>query len=221
MTVDTAAMTKHAPIRVGIETTDKKAFASALDWPGWSRAGKTPEGALDALIATRDRYAAVAALAGEAPPDDAPFEVIEETQGDATTAFGAPSIVFDADREPLTATEAARQAALVEAAFATFDRVIAAAPSELRKGPRGGGRDRDKIVEHVHGAHEGYTRPAGARVDNGATDADRRAAMLRVLSAPSDGAPGEGAKWPRRYAARRIAWHALDHAWEVEDRSDP
>ena len=24
--------------------------------------------------------------------------------------------------------------------------------------------------------------------------------------------------WPPRYAARRIAWHALDHAWEIEDR---
>jgi hypothetical protein len=27
--------------------------------------------------------------------------------------------------------------------------------------------------------------------------------------------------WPPRYAARRIAWHALDHAWEIEDRSEP
>ncbi|HKA98202.1 MAG TPA: hypothetical protein VKD66_18215 [Streptosporangiaceae bacterium] len=27
--------------------------------------------------------------------------------------------------------------------------------------------------------------------------------------------------WPARYAARRIAWHALDHAWEMEDRSEP
>ena len=28
-------------------------------------------------------------------------------------------------------------------------------------------------------------------------------------------------EWPARYAARRIAWHVLDHAWEIEDRSDP
>ena len=27
--------------------------------------------------------------------------------------------------------------------------------------------------------------------------------------------------WPPRYAARRIAWHVLDHAWEMEDRSEP
>jgi hypothetical protein len=42
-----------------------------------------------------------------------------------------------------------------------------------------------------------------------------------VLRQPSDGAPIAGKKWPPRYAARRIAWHALDHAWEIEDRSDP
>jgi predicted RNase H-like HicB family nuclease len=213
-------MTKRAPIRVGIETTDKKTFASALDWPGWSRSGKTPEAALEALAAAHDRYAAVAALAGETLPAGAAFEVVEERPGDATTAFGAPSIAFDADRQPLTAAQARRQAALVEAAFMTFDRVVAAAPAELRKGPRGGGRDRDKVVEHVEGSHEGYTRPAGARVDKGATDADRRAAMLEVLARASDGEPGEGAKWPPRYAARRIAWHAMDHAWEIEDRSD-
>ena len=23
-----------------------------------------------------------------------------------------------------------------------------------------------------------------------------------------------------RYAFRRIAWHVLDHAWEIEDKSD-
>jgi hypothetical protein len=24
--------------------------------------------------------------------------------------------------------------------------------------------------------------------------------------------------WEPRYAVRRSAWHALDHAWEIEDR---
>ena len=31
------------------------------------------------------------------------------------------------------------------------------------------------------------------------------------------GAPG--ATWPLGYAVRRFAWHVLDHAWEVEDKS--
>lgn len=214
-------MSKRAPIRVGIEMTDKKAFASALDWPGWSRAGRTPEAALEALAAAHDRYAAVVRLAGRPGPSEGPYEVVEELPGDATTAFGAPSIVFAADRAPSDAAEAQRLAALVDAAFHRFDAIVAAAPVELRKGPRGGGRDRDKVVEHVRDAHGGYTRPAGGRVAKGATDADRRAAMLGVIAQPSDGSPGEGAKWPPRYAARRIAWHVLDHAWEIEDRSEP
>jgi hypothetical protein len=45
--------------------------------------------------------------------------------------------------------------------------------------------------------------------------------MLEVLGRPSDGSPLADRKWTARYAARRIAWHALDHAWEIEDRSEP
>ena len=25
-------------------------------------------------------------------------------------------------------------------------------------------------------------------------------------------------KWPPRYTIRRITWHVLDHAWEMQDR---
>jgi hypothetical protein len=45
--------------------------------------------------------------------------------------------------------------------------------------------------------------------------------MLDVLRAASDGSPIAGRRWPPRYAARRIAWHALDHTWEIEDRTEP
>ena len=47
-----------------------------------------------------------------------------------------------------------------------------------------------------------------------------RAAMLDVLGSPSDGSPIADRRWTARYAAGRIAWHALDHAWEMEDRSE-
>ena len=36
-------------------------------------------------------------------------------------------------------------------------------PSELRKGPRGGGRDRDKVVDHVIEAERSYARTIGVR----------------------------------------------------------
>lgn len=28
-----------------------------------------------------------------------------------------------------------------------------------------------------------------------------------------------GTTWPLRYLIRRAAWHVLDHAWELEDKS--
>ncbi|HEX9977438.1 MAG TPA: hypothetical protein VGB41_02310 [Acidimicrobiia bacterium] len=37
---------------------------------------------------------------------------------------------------------------------------------------------------------------------------------------PAEG-PRGGVRWPSRYAIRRAAWHVLDHAWELEDRTRP
>jgi hypothetical protein len=217
-------------IAVAIEATPKKAFATAVDWPGWSRSGKTPELALDTLVAYATRYAPVAAEAGEPFPtgplavDD--FEVIEEARGGSGTAFGVPGRVTDADRRRTTAAEGDRLRRLVAAAWTTFDKVAATAPAELRKGPRGGGRDRDKMIGHVVEADGAYAREIGLRLeapvpgDRAAVEA-MRAAVLEAIGAPSDGSPLADRKWTARYAASRIAWHALDHAWEMEDRSEP
>jgi hypothetical protein len=215
-------------VTVGVEVTPKKAFASALDWPGWTRAGKTPEAALEALAASAPRYAKVAKKAKlDFPFDgDVAFDVVEEAEGDATTAFGAPDVRFEADHRRTTAKEGERLAALVAASYAIFDAVVGTAPPTLRKGPRGGGRDRDKIVEHLVGSDGGYARVLGLKgteVDprDAKAVAQLRRRMLEPIRAPSDGSPIAGKKWPPRYAARRVAWHALDHAWEIEDRSEP
>jgi hypothetical protein len=164
----------------------------------------------------------VAALAGETVDATATLEVVERHPGDAGTAFGVPAIVADADRLPMDETAATRLAGLVDAAWRTLDAVVARAPEELRKGPRGGGRDRTKVVDHVHEAESAYAQVMGRK--HRPVDAEAVAAMhadlLAVLREPSDGSPLAGKKWPVRYAARRIAWHALDHAWEIEDRSE-
>ena len=224
----------HGGLLVGIEVAGRRTFASALDWPGWSRSGRDEAAALAAFAAAGERYAAVAAAAGRQPAagpqlgaDQVLFtEIVERLPGTATTAFGAPDVVFALDRRAVDAEEAARLAGLVRASWATFDAVVAAAPAELRKGPRGGGRDRDRIVAHVAGADAGYARAIGLRVrepdpEDPATVAVIRAAVLDVLALPSDGSPLGGRRWPARFATRRIAWHALDHAWEIEDRFDP
>jgi hypothetical protein len=210
---------------VYIESGAKRTFACALGWPGWCRSGKGEQQALEALAAAAPRYAVVAKAARLGPPAGAleELEVVERLPGNATTDFGAPDARSASDFEPLSREKAERLASLVEASWNVFDRVVKGAPAELRKGPRGGGRDRDKIVTHVLGAESGYVRKIGLRLsepsprDPAAVAAFRRA-VLEVLRDPSAGRKDDKG-WPRPYAARRIAWHALDHAWEIEDRS--
>ncbi len=213
-----------ARITVVLESAPKKAFASALEWPGWSRSGKTVELAVESLIAYALRYAPVASLAGLELPADMELELVDRQEGGSGTTFGVPSHIHDADRRPVDAAEADRLANIVDAAWAIFDHVAAGAPAELRKGPRGGGRDRDKMVGHVIEADWYYAREIGLKVRQ-PDPADRdavlaiRGQVLDVLRQASDGSPIAARKWTARYAARRIAWHALDHAWEMEDRS--
>jgi len=216
-------------IAVYLETTDKKVFACAQDWPGWCRAGKDEDLALRALADAAPRYAKVAKQAKVDFPDGEAatgFEVVQRIPGGAGTAFGVPSASSKADRRPVDAAEAERLVALVEASWTIFDRTRARSPEALRKGPRGGGRDRDKMTAHVMDADSAYANQLGLKhpapgIDDAAAIKAMREDMLRVLSEPSDGQPLAGRTWLHRYAARRIAWHALDHAWEMEDRADP
>jgi len=219
-------MTKS--IAVTIEHSPKKTFASAADWPGWSRSGKTEELALEALAAYAARYAAIADAEHRrfaAHPSLEDFEIVERNAGSAGTEYGVPSRPTEHDARPTDADEAARLAGLVRAAWEFFDRRAAAAPEELRKGPRGGGRNTSKVVGHVMESDRAYANEMGIKVREFAPDdrpaiAAMREAMLDVLGTARDGQPLAGRRWPARYAAHRIAWHALDHAWEIEDRTD-
>jgi hypothetical protein len=212
---------------VSLEVGNKRVFACALDWPGWCRSGRDEERALQALAAYAPRYAAVPRRAGIAFPAGTgkDLKVVQRLPGSATTDFGAPGAVADAETRRTTGNEARRRTALVVASWAVFDAVRAGAPAALRKGPRGGGRDRDKMVDHVLGAEASYARMLGVKHRQPAIDDEAAVAALRddivgALNAPSDGSPPVPKGWPPRYAARRIAWHVLDHAWEMEDRSD-
>lgn len=213
-------------VPVYLEIGQKRVFACALDWPGWCRLGKDEEQALAALALYAERYAIVAAEAGltfSANPEPH-FEIVERLPGSGTTDFGAPGKVASSDRESFPAEEAKRIAALVEAAWRIFDVVVNRAPAELAKGPRGGGRDRDKIVEHVLAAETAYARTIGVRQKQPEAKATSdilalRQALLDGLRAGSEATSPVEKGWPLRYAARRIAWHVLDHAWEIEDKS--
>ena len=219
-------------IAVCLEVTPKQTFASALDWPGWCRAGRDEGAALEALVSYAERYAPVAEQAGARLPPTVAFDVVERVPGGPTTAFAAPEcrrpfpqVTAEAERAKVTAAAARRLVGLVTAAWATFDEVAAASPAELRKGPRGGGRDRDRLVDHVIGAEAAYARKLGVKlkqpaIDDVAAVGELRGAIATVLGAPSDGSAVVPNGWTTRYAARRISWHVLEHAWEMQDRAE-
>jgi hypothetical protein len=220
--------------RVVIEVAPKRAFASALDWPGWSRGAKTPDEALEALVAYGPRYATVAQRAEVAflPPEDAAaLDVVERLKGGSGTEFGVPSSSAKAESDPLKPAGRKRLIGLLEATWAVFDAAARKAVGvELTKGPRGGGRDLDKIIGHVREAEVAYLGQLGSRPPAEADeDPNRPMALLRTafLAALEDAAAGRPFANPRntkrpwgvRYTIRRSAWHVLDHAWEIEDRS--
>ncbi|HTY72100.1 MAG TPA: hypothetical protein VMI11_06700 [Actinomycetes bacterium] len=205
-----------------LEVGRRRTFASALDWPGWSRSARSAEAAVETLAAYAPRYAPVVVAAGL--PFDPPgsFDVVETLPGDAGTDFGVPGAVAALERADLTAAEANGLADLMVAAWAYLVEVGRTAPPVLRKGPRGGGRDRDAILAHVWDAEAAYARRAGLRL----TTAESRerpvlhAALVAAVRSARSGAPTGEKLWPVRYAVRRVVWHVLDHAWEIEDRSE-
>lgn len=208
---------------VYIEAGTKRVFACSLDWPGWCRSGRGEAGALQALAEAAGRYRIIAQGAGIPFPEAPVFEVVERLTGSATTDFGAPDKAAAADTRPVAPDEAGRLAALLRAAWRFFDRVVSESPASLRKGPRGGGRDRDAMVEHVLGAEANYARRIGVRLRQpAARDRDAIAALREAITsafrAAAEGRSTADQRWPVRYSARRIAWHVLDHAWEMEDR---
>ena len=195
-------------VKVYLEVARRRAFACAVDWPGWCRSGRTPDEAVETLAAFADRYREVAPKL----PKRIQLAVVEELPGGGATEFGALDKPCSLDQRPLTAADARKLADIVEASWRTLDRVAAGAPPTLRKGPRGGGRDRDPIVEHVLEAERSYFRSVGIRTGDRTEFVD---ALRAARTAESSGT------WPWRYAARRVAWHVLDHAWESEDKSEP
>jgi hypothetical protein len=215
-------------VRVVLEVAPKRAFASALDWPGWSRGAKTPDEALDALVAYGSRYASVAKRANvrfSPPATRRGLEVVQRQSGGSGTEFGVPSSTARAETEPLEGRDLKRMLGLLEAAWATFDATAKrAGRTTLRLGPRGGGRQVPKMVEHVREAEAAYAHQIGVKVRRDASLSDLRSAFLEGLGLVAAGEPLPDPNkvrkpWTPRYAIRRSAWHALDHAWEIEDRS--
>jgi hypothetical protein len=215
-----------ARYEITVERGAKRVFAGANAWPGWCRSGRTEERALEALLTYGPRYAKAMGkrrLGYVAPTDIGRFRVVERLRGNATTDFGAPGVAPGSDDRRVDEEEAKRLAAIMRACWSALDRAAAAADGlVLRAGPRGGGRQLAAIVAHVADAEVAYLSKLGARPSaDDARDTILAVFASRARGEPPERTPRSGVLWTSRYFMRRAAWHVLDHAWEIEDRSRP
>ena len=220
-------------IEVYLEVGKKKTIAGAVAWPGWCRVGRKEEDALAALVAYGERYGRVldgTALELRPPADVSELVVVERLEGNATTDFGAPDMTPTADEQPIDEAEHQRLQAVLTACWQAFDKAVEAAEGKtLRKGPRGGGRELEGIVEHVLEAERSYLSALGWKYRRDESAGLQEAlhqcqtAVLEGLEAAVRGeiaaeGPRGGKRWLPRYFVRRVAWHVVDHVWEIEDR---
>jgi hypothetical protein len=210
-------------------TKDKRVVAFSLDWPGWSRGAKTVELALETLESYRARYRPIADLAGMAPAFDAagPLEIVEDRIGTGSTDFWGISFSPSSaeQQEPMSEAELERKITILRASWAFFDGVAARVSPEMRTGPRGGGRDRDKIIRHaIRVESEDFAKRVGLQIPEGAAltaDGLRpyREAYVAAMRAYNAGeVERRMQKWTLPFLIRHSAFHTLDHAWEMEDK---
>jgi hypothetical protein len=206
---------------------EKKVAAVALDWPGWSRGARTADAALELLAAYRQRYRPIARDAGLGGEFESAGElgIVEDHFGPGSTDFWGISFApASYERELMSRDELERKLSLLEAAWRYFDEVAARVSPEMRKGPRGGGRDRDVIIRHVLvNEGEDFSRRIGAHTPREVILTAEglrahRAAYLAALRERNEHEWKVGRNWTLPFLLRHTAYHVLDHAWEMEDK---
>lgn len=214
-------------LRVTLETgpKGKRVVALAPDWPGLARGAKTEQTAIDRLLSYLPRYEPVAKLAGmqAAFATITVADVAERYTGTGSTDFWGISFAFSSiDHQVMSSEALERKLTLMRACWTFFDAVRARVSAELRRGPRGGGRDRDRIVLHIFANEQDWAKGLGVHIPDDAllTDEGLKAHRDAYCHAIRDyHAQGKLAgKWPLRYLIRHTAFHTLDHAWEMEDK---
>ena len=218
-------MTKLTRVTLEIGPKGKKVVAVAPDWPGLERGAKTGEEAIERLRSYIPRYSQVAKLAEM----DAEFDtvknvkVVEQYSGTGSTDFWGISFAFSSiDKQGMSVDELERELTLMQACWAFFDDVRWRVSAEMQKGPRGGGRDRDRIVRHIFANEQDWAKglgvltPDDAMLTGKGLKAHRAAYCHAIREYHSQGKLA--GKWPLRYLIRHTAYHTLDHAWEMDDK---
>ena len=221
-------MTNSIQATIEIGPKGKKVVAVAPDWPGLARGAKTEEAAIERLLAYVPRYVPVAKLAGmeAAFPTTTTADVIEHYPGTGSTDFWGISFAFSSiDKQAMSDDALERELTLMRACWAFFDDVRSRVSAEMQRGPRGGGRDRDRIVRHTFAAEQDWAKGVGVVTSDDmmltgeGLRTHRDAYCHAIQDYHSQGkSAGKVAKWPLRYLIRHTAFHTLDHAWEMEDK---
>ncbi len=219
-------MSQPGRMMIELGPKGKKSVAYAIDWPGWSRGARTPEKAIDVLEAYRQRYRPIADIAGFGAEFDAvgPLVEVDRYTGTGSTDFWGISFAASPEEQSgMSEEQLERRLALLQAAWAYFDQVAGRVSAELKKGPRGGGRDRDQIINHTLGwersglaVNVGIEYPEGVLTD---PDVLRQYRKELVEAFREHHAKGlKARKWEVSHLIRHCAFHMLDHAWEMEDK---
>ncbi len=206
----------------------KRSVAFGIDWPGWSRGAKSAELAVETFESYRERYRPVAGLAGMAREFDTagPLEIVEDKVGTGSTDFWGISFSPSATEQgPLGEAELERGITLLRACWAYFDGVALRVSPEMRKGPRGGGRERDQIIRHaIRTESEQFAKQVGLRNPEGAALTEdglrqHRKTYVEAMRAYNAGEFDRRMRsWTLPFLIRHSAFHTLDHAWEMEDK---
>jgi hypothetical protein len=212
-------------LEIVIERGKKKAVAYAPSWPGLSRGASSIDGALEKLANYADRYRGVAALAGLSGefPSTPTFKIVEEVPGRGMTDFWGISFApSTGEQGQMSEEECERKLAILRACWKYFDRVAARVSAELKKGPRGGGRDRDQIIRHIFANERDWAKLLALDLPEDAMltakgRAKHRNAYVRAIRQYN--AAGKSARsWRLQFLLRHTAYHVMDHAWEMEDK---
>jgi hypothetical protein len=151
-------------------------------------------------------------------------DVVEQYGGTGSTDFWGISFAFSSiDGQRMLSKDLERELTLMQACWTFFDDVRGRVSAEMHKGPRGGGRDRDRIVRHVVGVEQDWATKVGVRTpedavvtDDDGLKAHRDAYCTAIRTLHSEGKMAR--TWPLRFLIRHTAYHTMDHAWEMEDK---
>jgi len=223
---------KNVKHRVYIEKGRKSVYAASIDWPGWVAQGDSDTASLQNLYNIAERYAKVmhaAQIDYSMPISRTDLEVIEILEGGYATDLGGPRATPHFDLSPMSEKEFSAYQELMMAIWRAFDTAVLSSDGKQLNPPiKGGLIDTYAVIDHLIQNDQSDLERLGAtyrlRLYSNPLDElrDIREAMLRAMTRaafhkiPSRELLGE--IWTVRSFIRKIAWHTLSHAWEIEDR---